>query len=206
MMNCSKCGKENPDSAKFCSSCGNQFGIGEQNVGSTTKPQSKWKYNFWKDPNVGKTDKTWTVIYIISTLFMPLLAVIWLIVVWFVRGKKLPLIYKQFISIALILGSVGASMAWYDAHKAATTEVISQEDLERMNNFRLAYMTEVGLAAIGTFSNVSSLVPKENIVKSGDQVTFSHEGITLKMICPQDSDICVVDAEELGTFIAVAGK
>jgi hypothetical protein len=123
MMHCSKCGKENSDSSKFCLSCGNQLGTSKQEASNTVKPQSKWKYNFWKDPNIEKPDKILAVVYIVGTLLFPISAVIWLIVIWFVRGRRLPLIFKQFISVGLILGAIGAWMAWHDANKAQTTAV-----------------------------------------------------------------------------------
>jgi hypothetical protein len=122
-MYCPKCGKENADSSKFCFNCGSQLGTSEQKVSNTAKSQSKWKYNFWKDPNIKKQDKILTVVYAVGTLFLPISAVIWLIVIWFVRGRKLPLIFKQVISIGLILGGIGAWMAWHDAFKAQTVAV-----------------------------------------------------------------------------------
>ena len=78
----------------------------------------QWRYNLWKDPNVEKTDKILSVVYIVGTLVLPISAILWLIILWLVRGKRLPLIFKQFITVGLILGAIGAWMAWHDAFKA----------------------------------------------------------------------------------------
>ncbi len=40
-MYCSKCGKENPDQAKFCSSCGNVLNLAESIIQNTSEPGSE---------------------------------------------------------------------------------------------------------------------------------------------------------------------
>jgi len=77
----------------------------------------QWKYNLWKDPNVEKADKILAVVYIIGTLIFPVSIIIWLIILWLVRGRKLPLIFKQNISFGL-LGAIAIGIGLMWTHKS----------------------------------------------------------------------------------------
>ncbi|MBI5779185.1 MAG: hypothetical protein HZA49_06985 [Planctomycetes bacterium] len=86
---------------------------------------------------------------------------------------------------------------------ASNKTAVSQEELKKMNDYELVYMTGNGPAMTGvTFGNVSALVPQDSIIKLGDKFLFSREGTSLELGCPQNSNACFVDTEKLGIFIA----